>query len=294
VQYALYDEYAFRASGISPKQIKKLTASALENQLNALLQMELDIYYAGSQKCQAVIGQLKKNFPLDRAQIKSNSPAQPATRKINRDTLFLMHSPKSVNAKILMVIEGDIDTHDDHCLAALFNAYFGTGSKSLIFKALRVDKPLAYSVGASYMPAAAAGQKGRFVAFADVKNANALECVITMREIINNMPEHRDLATQAIETTRNTISLRNAVSFRQMPALVADWRRKGFHMDPAISARKLLGQVSFGDIDTFHRKAIGGKPMYIMIVGNTNKMDIRGLEKFAELRMVDRKKLFRD
>lgn len=286
--YALHGEKALFLPGMSKKEMRTLTGSTLKGQQVRLLQNELDIFYAGNRKVQNLIEQLKNHFPLDRAHIKSESPSQPVVRQIEKDTIYLMHAPGVVNARILIVIEGGQNGPQDHCLSTIFNAYF----KSIVFRTIRVEKSLAYSVGAHFTPSVSTNTKGRFVAFAEVRNRNALECIAVMAQLIEKMPVRHDLAAQATKAARNTILARTGIPFRRMPALVCDWKKKGFEADPGISAIKMLETMSFSHIKAFHTQSIRYKPKHIMVLANRRKINIRGLRRHAELQMVDRNSLF--
>ena len=129
-------------------------------------------------------------------------------------------------------------------------------------------------------------------AFAASGLAKTLDAMEVMKSLIGEMPEK----TERIETIKQSIinQVNNDFpSFRELSEKVAYFRRSGFDRDPNEALLADLSEMDMQDIVRFYRHNVRLKPVVYVIVGNSNRIDMKKLAEYGEVIRLRKKDIYK-
>lgn len=176
----------------------------------------------------------------------------------------------------------------------LFSAYFGGDMSSLMFQEIREFRSLAYRVNGRYLlpPHQLPGKAGEFVTMLSTQSDKTLDAMEVMKSLICEMPEK----PERIETVKQSIinQVNNDFpSFRELSEKVAYFRRSGFDRDPNEALLTGLSEMDMQDIVRFYRHNVRLKPVVYVIVGNSNRIDMKKLAEYGEVIRLRKKDIYK-
>jgi zinc protease len=163
-----------------------------------------------------------------------------------------------------------------------FNLYFGGDMSSLVFQEIREFRSLAYSTSANYQMARKQGLANYFTAYIGCQGDKTPESIQVMNDLITNMPAKRE-REDGIRSALISNSKTNKPGFRSLIPTVEIWKKRGYTEDPNIKMIAYFQDLNFDQIQAFYDKEIKGKPMQIIVVGNSKKFDTKLLEKYGKV-----------
>lgn len=281
-EYALYGKNSSYLRQLTSKQIEKLTPDELGKSLQNCLSYGLKINYSGK----ATANELEKTLaPL----LTSFSPTKERMKfKYNprngfeSNKVYFLNNKKAVQSQINFTMEGDALNLNIIGDKSAFNHYFGNDMSSLVFQEIREFRSLAYSTSANYVSAPRPNEKDFFYAYVGCQGDKTPEALEVMNDLIQNMPLKRERA-EAIRSYLVANAKTNKPGFRQLIGTVDRWKEMGYTQDPNIALIRYYSDLSFDQIEQFHKNYIKGKNMQIIVVGNSNKFDVNTLKKYGTL-----------
>jgi predicted Zn-dependent peptidase len=113
------------------------------------------------------------------------------------------------------------------------------------------------------------------------------------KDLIVNMPvrmEKFNASKEALLKSRSS----EYVGFRNMPATVQNWMKKGYDHDPRGEVTELIRNASFDDVQSFYNRMIKDRPVVIMMSGNEKQIDKKELGKFGEVTRLKYKQIIKE
>ena len=287
--FALYGKNSPFLSRSSIKEVKKMDADYLLEQIKNTMKIEPTIFYTGSLEKEHAKNIIKSNLSLNKNLKSSNSPVIDELKLMDSNTIYFCNDKKALQSQIYIFLEGQQMNISDRNKAIAFNKYFG--GRGLVFQEIREFRSLAYTAYGVYRNPYFIDGKGYFQGYMGTqadKTINALEAYIS---ILSDMPKRAtwiDGIKNGLKQSQNS----KKPNFRSISKAIRNWEQQGFKIDPRVSQNEIFESISFNDIIDFYEKYLKNKPITITIVGNKEKIDMEKLAKFGDVIELDKKDIF--
>lgn len=167
----------------------------------------------------------------------------------------------------------------DAAVAMLFNEYFGGSMNSVVFQEIREFRSLGYSTFGRFSWDIFNRNPAHLYCFLGTQCDKTPDGVEAMRNLMVNFPERPDKLSTSIE---HQVVSRNSdyVSFRELPNYV---RRcvedNGWQYDRKPDITRQIGELKMENLRAFHEKYIKGRPLLVLVSGNSKKFDVKKVSK---------------
>jgi len=173
----------------------------------------------------------------------------------------------------------------------LFNEYFGGGMAGLVFQELREARALAYSAWARFFTPARPNEENVLVGSIGCQADKTLDAVDAFIDLLRKMPLS-DTRWKSAHTSILSHYRTNPIPSRSIPRFVYDVDRLGLPIDPRAQRFEKLQGAKIGDFEDFYLQNIQPRPILFSIVGDSNRIDLAGLEKYGDITRVSPQELF--
>lgn len=290
-----YGEQSRFLKKLSLSEIKKLKGKDLLNVFADVRRMECDLHYCGTLPAGQVAEQIKATLPLQEITVAVKEPYYRDAKAYDKPVVYFMDMPTASQSIVYGFAKGEVtdDAWSRHA-SRLFSAYFGGDMSSLMFQEIREFRSLAYRVNGRYLlpPHQLPGKAGEFVTMLSTQSDKTLDAMEVMKSLICEMPEK----PERIETVKQSIinQVNNDFpSFRELSEKVAYFRRSGFDRDPNEALLADLSEMDMQDIVRFYRHNVRLKPVVYVIVGNSNRIDMKKLAEYGEVIRLRKKDIYK-
>ena len=290
-----YGEQSRFLKKLSLSEIKKLKGKDLLNVFADVRRMECDLHYCGTLPAGQVAEQIKATLPLQEITVAVKEPYYRDAKAYDKPVVYFMDMPTASQSIVYGFAKGEVtdDAWSRHA-SRLFSAYFGGDMSSLMFQEIREFRSLAYRVNGRYLlpPHQLPGKAGEFVTMLSTQSDKTLDAMEVMKSLICEMPEK----PERIETIKQSIinQVNNDFpSFRELSEKVAYFRRSGFDRDPNEALLADLSEMDMQDIVRFYRHNVRLKPVVYVIVGNSNRIDMKKLAEYGEVIRLRKKDIYK-
>ncbi len=275
---------------LSNKQLKKLKASSLVEDLKQLNSFPHKVLYYGPADT-AQVFQIVKKYHVLPEKMKSKPESKKFNYRIDNTTEVFFTNYDMVQAEIGWSASYGNYSADLAPKINLFNEYFGGGMSSVVFQTIRESKALAYS---SYAFFSAPSDKTKpYNAGAYVgTQADKLDSAVTaMNHLLSKMPASEILFTASksailsrLESDRVT---GNSVMFNYLSAL-----RLGLDGDLRRLIYEKVPELTLTDISNFHSEYISKQQFDMYVLASDKRVSKQQLSKYGLVREVNLKQLF--
>jgi zinc protease len=280
--FAIYGEESPKLKEFSSKEIQKLKSKDFENSFRKMLNYEMTISYVGTHPVSKITEILEKNILKFNPKNKALEAKVREKRGFETPKVYFIDDQKAVQSQIKFIMNGNVMNLDQAGDVAAFNLYFGGDMSSLVFQEIREFRSLAYSTSANYQMARKQGLANYFTAYIGCQGDKTPESIQVMNDLITNMPAKRE-REDGIRSALISNSKTNKPGFRSLIPTVEIWKKRGYTEDPNIKMIAYFQDLNFDQIQAFYDKEIKGKPMQIIVVGNSKKFDTKLLEKYGKV-----------
>jgi predicted Zn-dependent peptidase len=288
--YAMYGASNPYNNQLSPDELKNLNAKDLIDLLHGLLQYRhLIIYYGPLDLTQASAG-ISKIHSLPASFVPY--PASSGFAKIDQtQNTVLFADYDMVQAEISWVRNtGNFDPANE-AIVTVFNEYFGGGMGSVVFQTLRESKALAYSTYAFYQEPSQKADRYSLIGYIGCQSDKLNEAINGMNELLNSIPESEKLLGTSKKSIRISLETGRYTEDMVVNQYLAD-QRKGLDHDTRPDVYKAFEQISFGDLQTFAKNNISGKPFTYCVVASGKKVSLDDLAKYGTVKKLSLEEIF--
>ena len=249
------------------------------------------IHYFGPKDPQEVIEILNDSFLA--LEPNQQTPKILPDRSINpsADQVFFLHKEMAQSQVRLEFASGLLDESIAHSVQ-LFNEYFGGGMAGLVFQELREARALAYSAWARFFTPSRPDEENVLVGSIGCQADKTLDAVHAFLDLLKKMPLNDNRWSSAHASLVSTYRT-NPITSRAIPGFVYDVDALGLEMDPRMQRFEKLCSANIESFKAFYKERIQPRPILLSIVGNSDKIDVKQLEKLGKVTVVEPKKLFR-
>ncbi len=285
--FVFYGEKSSYIDRLLLKDVKKLKSQQLIDALKQVFNYETTIYYVGNNELGLVADVINKNLPFAQT-LKDKDKSIKHIMPYTENMVFVCKNPKAVQSAINIYVPGEKITPVQKLNANLFNEYFGRGMSSIVFQEIREFRSLAYGASAYYISHSNnyPDEKGYLFGYMTTQSDKTIEAITILDSLISFMPEKPDRLEIIRQANRESINT-GKPNFRYLPYSVNYWLEEGFTEDPRKTNLEFIQSSNFEDVTSFYNGFVKDKPMVIMITGNTKNFNMKELEKFGKVKLID-------
>ena len=285
--YVLYGEKSHYIDRLLLKDIEKIKAEQLIESMKQILNYETDVFYVGTLDHNFVAETINKSFPFGK-ELKDKDNSIKHIKTYTDNTVFVCNNKKAVQSAVNLYVPGDKTNRTEKIQAGLFNEYFGRGMSSIVFQEIREFRSLAYGAAAYYNSYSNTHpeEKGYLFGFLNTQSDKTIDAIQAMDSIISFMPEKPDRLEIIKQANREAINS-GKPNFRSIPYNASYWLEEGYTEDPRKTNYDYIQNSQFNDITDFYKKFVSGKNKVYMVTGNTKNFDMKKLEKFGKVQIIN-------
>jgi predicted Zn-dependent peptidase len=194
--------------------------------------------------------------------------------------------------EIIMLSKSVPYNPDNIAVRSLFNEYYGGSMASVVFQTLRESQALAYSVYGSYYTPDKKEDSHYIFSYIGTQADKLKEAMDGMFDLLNNMPQSdislRDSKEAIIERIRTERITKEDILYRYE-------RQKRMGTEDRDIRKDIYEQVStleMEDLMAFFDQYIKDKKYTILVLGDTDKLDLAALENFGSVKELNLEEIF--
>ena len=290
--YALHGDQSFYLNHTPLKQWKKKKGEELLAEVAEALKYDGHVLYSGNTDPKLVANMLKDN-QLVRPNAQKGHEKVYVERKFTEPQVFIASNKKFRQSNIYFHVPGEKLSSQDEALSSVFSKYFGTDMYSIVFQEIREFRSLGYTAYSYYTYDYLERKSGQLFGFLGTQSDKTLDGMTAFKDLIVNMPvrmEKFNASKEALLKSRSS----EYVGFRNMPATVQNWMKKGYDHDPRGEVTEIIRNTTFEDVQSFYDRMIKGRPVVIMMSGNEKQIDKKELGKFGEVTRLKYKQIIKE
>jgi predicted Zn-dependent peptidase len=275
---------------ISNKELAKLRAKDMEEQIHEIFAFDHKVLYYGPRDIKTI-----KALILKHHTIPEKVKTSPANRIFNpiqyTEPQVYFTNFEMVQAEINWHSQGTIYNPNNEALIGVFNEYYGSGMASVFFQTIRESKALAYSTFANYIKPTNLNTNGRFVAYVGTQADKLDSAIISVNSLINDMPISDALFENAKKSKISLIASERILN-GDILFYYLDSKRLNNNYDIRKDIYIKTKQLNLSEMQTFQYEEIKSKKQAISIVGSKDKIDIEKLNKYGKVKVLTQKEIF--
>lgn len=288
--YALYGEKTAHRTLLSDKEIDKITAVALCNQIKDLKSYKEQIRYYGDLSEDALSSCLKQNHKMaDKVtKVAKAKPSEKQATKKN-EVFFVDYPAKQSYCRMFIV--GDKYNESERAVAAMYNEYFGGSMNSIVFQEMREKRSLAYQAMSRYITGSDKNDRNYNLAHIATQNDKVIEAFDAFNSLLDSMPVAQanfDLAKQSLLSSMRTqrIHKQNIIS-----SFLNDRRfeRANNNLQQLYTS---LQEINLEQIRQFSKEKFQKRGRVYVILGSKEQIDMEALKKFGKVKELTLEEIF--
>jgi len=295
-EFVLYGQQSKYLSGLSVKEVKRLTSASLLEELKNVMNYSADILYCGTHSAENV----KQTITQQSFFSTQPKPAEtPYYRSISQCRLSeskvkVVNDKKVVQSQINILANAEGGDLRQRAISNAFNEYFGVGMSSLVFQEIREFRSMAYGALARYVrnPYVFYDKPTYFYGWLQTQSDKTIDALTVMADLISDMPEKPERLDVIKQSLIQNIST-NAPNMRNLGNTVSFWRNNGYTEDPRKFQYSVYQTLTFNDIIDFYTNYIKEKPLVYTVYGDVKKIDRKALSTFGPIEAIKAKNLIK-
>lgn len=290
MNYGLYGPQSPFTNVVSNTEVVNLTATELLELTKNFTKTTHKVLYYGPMEATQLVSVLNANHQLPETMLPLPAPKTFTKQEVTKPAVYWADYDM-VQEEILLLTRGEDFDVSRLPESRLYNEYFGGNMGSIVFQEIREAQGLAYSVWANYSTAGEVGKKDHFFAYVGTQADKQNQAIPALMNIIENLPE----SPTGLETARK--SLMNQIESER----ITRWS-KLFNYESALDMQvdhdirrdlyEKIPTMTMEDVVNFQKKYVKGKTYNIMVLGDKEKIDFAGLQKYGEVKQLTLEELF--
>jgi len=286
-RYGQNSRYLKRASDAD---LNGTTTSGLTEVISQAVHSPRSILYYGPRPPEEIAKLIDGTFLTEKPTHQAADVAPDRSINPHKNQVFFLHK-EMAQAQVRLEFACGLLNESLTPSIQLFNEYFGGGMAGLVFQELREARALAYSAWARFFTPARPNEENVLVGSIGCQADKTLDAVDAFIDLLRKMPlsetRWKSAHTSILSNYRT-----NPIPSRSIPRFVYDVDRLGLAIDPRSQRFEKLQGAKIGDFEDFYLQNIQPRPILFSIVGDSNRIDLTGLEKHGEITKVLPQELF--
>jgi len=290
VSYAQYGEKNPFNYTLSDEELDAVKPSDLTAILHHLLDYKHEVIYYGPSAVQDFTKQIAALHPVP--SVFENYPEAVKFEKTKQDSgqVYFAHYDM-VQAEIDWFRNSDTYNPDKTAVIQLFNNYFGGGMSGIVFQTIRESKALAYSTYAVYSSPIKKDDQYSILAYVGTQADKLNEAISGMNELLQVLPASDKIFNTSKEGLLKSLETSRITEDNIIYNYLGN-KRLGIDYDMRKKVYEEVKNMSFSDLEKFHKQEFEHKPYAYCLVGSKERIKLEDLTKYGAVKELDLKTIF--
>lgn len=290
-QYAIYGAENDNTNIESEKQIRSNDPKIYTDLLKSIFDYKHTVLYYGPMSVEELSKSISEHHHVA-AELKDVPQNREwATTVTDKDEVLI--APYKAN-NIYLRSHTDMGlTFDESMIPVVevFNEYFGGGMNGVVFQELRETRGLAYNAYAYYSLPSRKHRHQTYMQHIISQNDKMMDCINTFKQITDEMPATEESFQIAKGNIEKNIASQRITGFSIINNYIRE-ERLGLTQPESKIIYEALPQLTLQDVVSFEKENIAGKPRRYYILGDEKELDMKALQKIANVKRLTLEDIF--
>jgi predicted Zn-dependent peptidase len=290
LRYASFGKDNIRRYFVTNDEVQKIKAQDVINQINTMTSQPQRILYYGDlslNDLQKVITEKHSVHPAKKP-AKMGADYDRLATKENKVYFAHYDAKQSLCRQLTTSIPANWALSPQ---IEMYNEYFGGSMNSIVFQEIREKRSLAYSAAAYYVEPSEKGKLNYNMTHIGTQNDKLIDAMEAFTDLLDNMPVSElnfDLAKTSLISQYRTnrtrkMSIINYYLTCEEMGLKTPLDRTNFN---------LIQKMTLNDVKNFNANYIKGQKRVVVVLGNKDEVDLKGLEKYGKVTTLSLEEIF--
>lgn len=290
LRYASFGKDNIRRYFVTNDEVQKIKAQDVVNQINTMTSQPQRILYYGDlslNDLQKVITEKHSVHPAKKP-AKMGADYDRLATKENKVYFAHYDAKQSLCRQLTTSIPANWALSPQ---IEMYNEYFGGSMNSIVFQEIREKRSLAYSAAAYYVEPSEKGKLNYNMTHIGTQNDKLIDAMEAFTDLLDNMPVSElnfDLAKTSLISQYRTnrtrkMSIINYYLTCEEMGLKAPLDRTNFN---------LIQKMTLNDVKNFNKSYIKDQKRVVVVLGNKDEVDLKGLEKYGKVTTLSLEEIF--
>ena len=290
LSYASYGKDNIRKLFVSNEEVQKIKAQDVINQIKTMTSQPQRILYYGDlslNDLQKVITDKHSVHPAKKP-VKMGPDYDRLPTKENKVYFAHYDAKQSLCRQLTTSVPANwaLDPQIE-----MYNEYFGGSMNSIVFQEIREKRSLAYSAAAYYVEPSEKGRYNYNMTHIGTQNDKLIDALEAFTDLLDNMPVSElnfDLAkTSLVAQYRTDRTRKMSIIYYYL-----NCEEKGLKAPLDRTNYNLIQKMTLNDVKNFNANYIKGQKRVVVVLGNENEVDFKGLEKYGKITKLTLEEIF--
>ena len=290
LSYASYGKDNLRKYFVTNEELQKIKAQDVINQIKTMTSQPQRILYYGDlslNDLQKVITEKHSVHPAKKPVKMGPDFDRLATRE---NKVYFAH----YDAKQSMCRQLTTSIPANWSLSSqieMYNEYFGGSMNSIVFQEIREKRSLAYSAAAYYVEPSEKGKLNYNMTHIGTQNDKLMDALEAFTDLLDNMPVSElnfDLAKTSLISQYRT----NRTRKMSIINYYLTCEEMGLKTPMDKTNYNLIQKMTLDDVTNFNKTYIKGQKRVVVVLGNKDEVDLKGLEKYGKVTTLSLEEIF--
>jgi len=287
--YVIFGDESRFLNRASMKQLRRLSAEAMLDELSRVLNAPYEIHYSGQIPEEKLIEKFSEHLMLDSKA--DDAPLyQREIQHYEKPGIYFLNDKRALQSQIYFYIPGKTVQGHERAIVNAYNRYFGVGMASVVFQEVRELRSMAYSAWANYFMGFYPEDQSYLKAFVGTQSDKTLDAIHLMDSLIYHFPMKSERMMGLKQALKQSIASETP-DFRNISYLAAEWRNQGHQTDPRKMYYQVYDELEQAQLELFQKTHIIENPMQIILVGDKRKINMDALRAFGDVIEINEKEI---
>ena len=297
IQKVVYGDQSTYLTHLTTSEIKKLKGEEMYEAFKQVLSSACNIVYSGTLPISDVEKAVRRHLPVSLSQ-EAYKDYSSEVLGYDEPLVYLYDMPKSRQNLFFTYEQIDaLPTQEARVPFQLFKEYFGGGMSSILFQEVREFRSMAYTTSSfSFSRSFKLAPKSplAFGTIVGTQKDKTMGAIALVDSLLRHVPI-QDISFQTAKQSIVNEICNEYPSFRNIGQAIASHRWKGYTEDSKTGLAQAIQNARMEDMVNYYERQIRdhGKHRVIGIVGDKSKLDLKELEKYGRIIMVQKSDLFK-
>ncbi len=284
VNFALYGENSALRDIYSEVEMLKIKPDSLVTLITGMRKFKHEILFYG------------KDLPTFKSILNKNYNSFPILVQTDTKTVFTKIESRPVvyfvqkemaQAELMLIKRCDNENKNNFLFSTLFYRYMD----DIVNKEIREKKSLAYSAFANYTPASNTNDFDYFFITASTQADKVPETLKGLKDCLLNLPGNEIQFNEIKENVLGRMASKRVTGSNILWDYITA-KERGF---PSLINKEVyesVRQYTLNDVKQFHEGLLANKDFTLLVMGDKNKIDMKALAVFGEIKEMDINYLF--
>lgn len=275
---------------VSENDVKNIKAADVINQIKTMTSQPQRILYYGDKTLSQIEKTVADKHAVHPAKkpLKKNKDYDRLPTKENHVYFAHYDAKQSLCRQLTTSVEFDLKLSPQ---ISMYNEYFGGSMNSIVFQEIREKRSLAYSAASYYQSAGEKGHHNLNMTHIGTQNDKLIDALGAFTELLDDMPisqSNFDIAKQALEASYRTSRTRKMSIINSY----LNCEELGLKTSPAKDNYNAIKKMTLQDVVDFNKKYVKNQKRSVVVLGNENEVDMKGLEKYGKVTKLSLEEIF--